>query len=110
MQIDADTSESQKIDQILKGIAEDAFQLLLMQVSLTVVKLSEICRYYQRAKQRCIQLSMTPYASDNVPAINTINGVCEEATHVLALGVTPTDQHGTTTSRSSSSTCMQFTN
>lgn len=52
--VDKDMSEADRVGHILKGIADDAFNLLLCKDCSTVASVLEVCRRFEQAKHRRI--------------------------------------------------------
>lgn len=57
--VDNDMSESDKVGHVLKGIADDAFNLLMCRNCATVDEIIEECRRFELAKSRRISRSFT---------------------------------------------------
>lgn len=52
--VDAAMSKADKVDNILKGIADDAYYLLICKDCITVDSITEECRLFEQAKGRRI--------------------------------------------------------
>lgn len=64
-----DMTEKQKVNHILKGIAEDAFQLLATQSDLTVSKLVEACQNYQEIRQQRLTVPRSTTAVHTIASL-----------------------------------------
>ncbi|KAG0423247.1 hypothetical protein HPB47_000966 [Ixodes persulcatus] len=64
-----DMTEKQKVNHILKGIAEDAFQLLATQSDLTVSKLGEACQNYQEIRQQRLTVPRSTTAVHTIASL-----------------------------------------
>ncbi|KAM7315451.1 uncharacterized protein ISCGN_005234 [Ixodes scapularis] len=107
--VDPDMPEKKKVHHILKGIGEDAFQLLATQNALTVEKLVEACQNFQEIRHQRLHVparvvptpeiaSLTTPHKDTVGTRDSLRNfirdtVREEVARVLGtLNVTPPSQ------------------
>ncbi|CAN7995561.1 unnamed protein product, partial [Ixodes hexagonus] len=69
--VDPDMPEKKKLHHILKGIGEDAFQLLATQNALTVEKLVEACQNFQEIRHQRLHVPARVVPTPEIASLTT---------------------------------------